>query len=134
MPHGTLVSSPRHGRSDAAPSTSSAPSGRTRRRPAAGAGAAAAAGAGVVRWRCNSVTRFIAAWRTTAGSPDTDVIADLPMLRQRSRDLERNAPVAAEPELGDDPLGIRKAAERIAAEYARLATTPPGPHTSKETE
>lgn len=37
----------------------------------------------------------LGAWRTTAGSPSTDVIADLPMLRQRSRDLERNAPVAA---------------------------------------
>lgn len=37
----------------------------------------------------------LSAWRTTAGSPSTDVIADLPMLRQRSRDLERNAPVAA---------------------------------------
>jgi len=37
----------------------------------------------------------LAAWRTSAGSPDSDVIADLPMLRQRSRDLERNAPVAA---------------------------------------
>lgn len=37
----------------------------------------------------------LAAWRTQAGSPDSDVIADLPMLRQRSRDLERNAPIAA---------------------------------------
>ena len=32
-----------------------------------------------------------------------------------------NAPVAAEPGLGDDPLGIRKAAERIAAERAAEA-------------
>ena len=32
-----------------------------------------------------------------------------------------NAPVAAEPDLGDDPLGIRKAAERIAAERAAEA-------------
>ena len=32
-----------------------------------------------------------------------------------------NAPVTAEPELGDDPLGIRKAAERIAAERAAEA-------------
>ncbi len=32
-----------------------------------------------------------------------------------------NAPIAAEPELGDDPLGIRKAAERIAAERAAEA-------------
>jgi capsid protein len=37
----------------------------------------------------------LTSWRTTAGSPATDVITDLPMLRQRSRDLERNAPVAA---------------------------------------
>ena len=29
-----------------------------------------------------------------------------------------NAPVAVEPELGDDPLCIRKAAERISAERA----------------
>lgn len=36
----------------------------------------------------------LAGWRTSAGSPDTDVIADLPMLRQRSSDLERNAPIA----------------------------------------
>jgi len=32
-----------------------------------------------------------------------------------------NAPIAAEPDLGDDPLGIRKAAERIAAERAAQA-------------
>lgn len=37
----------------------------------------------------------LAAWRTYAGSPQTDVIVDLPMLRQRAADLERNAPVAA---------------------------------------
>ncbi len=37
----------------------------------------------------------LAAWTTQAGSPDRDVIVDLPMLRQRSRDLERNAPIAA---------------------------------------
>jgi lambda family phage portal protein len=37
----------------------------------------------------------LAAWRTFAGSPQTDVIVDLPMLRQRAADLERNAPVAA---------------------------------------
>lgn len=36
----------------------------------------------------------LAAWRTAGGSPDTDIIADLPMLRSRSRDLVRNAPVA----------------------------------------
>ncbi|MEO8153575.1 MAG: phage portal protein [Rhizobacter sp.] len=35
-----------------------------------------------------------AAWRTSAGSPQSDVIVDLPMLRARSADLERNAPVA----------------------------------------
>jgi fused signal recognition particle receptor len=32
-----------------------------------------------------------------------------------------SAPIAAEPELGDDPIGIRKAAERIAAERAAEA-------------
>jgi fused signal recognition particle receptor len=32
-----------------------------------------------------------------------------------------NAPIAVEPDLGDDPLGIRKAAERIAAERAAEA-------------
>jgi lambda family phage portal protein len=37
----------------------------------------------------------LAAWRTSGGSPDSDVIPDLPALRARSRDLERNAPVAA---------------------------------------
>lgn len=37
----------------------------------------------------------LASWRTSAGSPDSDVIADLPMLRARSADLERNAPIAA---------------------------------------
>ncbi len=37
----------------------------------------------------------MAAWQTRAGSPDTDVIADLPMLRERSADLERNSPPAA---------------------------------------
>lgn len=35
-----------------------------------------------------------AAWHTQAGGPDSDVIVDLPMLRQRSRDLVRNAPAA----------------------------------------
>jgi lambda family phage portal protein len=34
-------------------------------------------------------------WNPGAGSPDTDVIADLPVLRERSRDAERNQPVAA---------------------------------------
>lgn len=36
----------------------------------------------------------LAGWRSGANSPDTDVIPDLPALRARSRDLERNAPVA----------------------------------------
>lgn len=36
----------------------------------------------------------LAGWRTSANSPDADVIPDLPALRARSRDLERNAPVA----------------------------------------
>ena len=36
-----------------------------------------------------------ASWLPGGGSPDTDVIADLPMLRQRARDAERNQPVAA---------------------------------------
>ncbi len=37
----------------------------------------------------------LSAWRTTAGSPQSDVIVDLPMLRARSGDLERNAPIAS---------------------------------------
>lgn len=37
----------------------------------------------------------LAGWRTSAGSPDTDVIADLAKLRERAADLERNAPVGA---------------------------------------
>jgi lambda family phage portal protein len=37
----------------------------------------------------------MAGWRTSSGSPETDVIADLPTLRARCADLERNAPVAA---------------------------------------
>ena len=36
----------------------------------------------------------LAAWRTRAGSPESDLIPDLPKLRERSRDLARNAPVA----------------------------------------
>jgi lambda family phage portal protein len=36
-----------------------------------------------------------ASWNPGGGSPETDVIADLPMLRERSRDAERNQPVAA---------------------------------------
>lgn len=34
-------------------------------------------------------------WRTTAGSPETDVIVDLPALRARCADLERNSPIGA---------------------------------------
>lgn len=37
----------------------------------------------------------LAGWRTAAGSPDSDVIVDLPTLRARAADLERNAPVGA---------------------------------------
>lgn len=37
----------------------------------------------------------LSGWRTRAGSPESDVIADLPTLRERCADLERNAPVAA---------------------------------------
>jgi lambda family phage portal protein len=37
----------------------------------------------------------LAGWRSSANSPEADVIPDLPALRARSRDLERNAPVAA---------------------------------------
>jgi len=36
----------------------------------------------------------LASWRTQAGSPTTDIIADLPALRSRSRDQMRNAPIA----------------------------------------
>ena len=36
----------------------------------------------------------LANWRTTAGSPNSDIIRDLPMLRSRSRDQMRNAPIA----------------------------------------
>lgn len=34
-------------------------------------------------------------WRTTGGDADTDLLPDLPTLRERSRDLARNAPMAA---------------------------------------
>jgi lambda family phage portal protein len=37
----------------------------------------------------------LSSWRTSAGSPDSDIIADLPTLRDRCADLERNAPVGA---------------------------------------
>lgn len=33
-------------------------------------------------------------WRTSGGDADTDIIPDLPMLRERSRDLIRNTPIA----------------------------------------
>lgn len=36
----------------------------------------------------------LANWRTSAGSPNTDIIGDLPALRARSRDQMRNAPIA----------------------------------------
>ena len=36
-----------------------------------------------------------ASWAPGAGSPDSDVIADLPVLRERARDAERNQAVAA---------------------------------------
>jgi lambda family phage portal protein len=36
----------------------------------------------------------LAAWKTRAGSPESDLSPDLPKLRERSRDLARNAPVA----------------------------------------
>lgn len=37
----------------------------------------------------------LAHWRTSSGSPNTDIIGDLPTLRARSRDQMRNAPIAA---------------------------------------
>jgi lambda family phage portal protein len=37
----------------------------------------------------------LSSWRTSGGSPESDVIADLATLRERCADLERNAPVAA---------------------------------------
>ena len=36
----------------------------------------------------------LASWRAGGGSPTTDIIADLPTLRARSRDQMRNAPIA----------------------------------------
>lgn len=36
----------------------------------------------------------LANWRVSAGSPNTDIITDLPALRSRSRDQMRNAPIA----------------------------------------
>ena len=39
--------------------------------------------------------RQTSGWRTTNGDADADIIPDLPELRQRSRDLRRNNPIAA---------------------------------------
>jgi lambda family phage portal protein len=36
----------------------------------------------------------LANWHTTAGSPEADISYDLPKLRERSRDLTRNSPIA----------------------------------------
>ena len=36
----------------------------------------------------------LTSWRATGGSPNSDIIADLPTLRARSRDQMRNAPIA----------------------------------------
>lgn len=36
----------------------------------------------------------LANWNTTAGSPEADISYDLPKLRERSRDLGRNSPIA----------------------------------------
>jgi len=38
--------------------------------------------------------RALSAWSTTSGDADTDILPDLPYLRQRSRDLCRNNPLA----------------------------------------
>lgn len=38
--------------------------------------------------------RSMSAWETVNSDPDTDIIGDLPTLRDRSRDLLRNAPLA----------------------------------------
>jgi len=38
--------------------------------------------------------RSLLSWITSSGDPDTDIIRDLPALRERSRDLERNHPIA----------------------------------------
>lgn len=38
--------------------------------------------------------RSMSAWKTGGADPDTDIIGDLPTLRDRSRDLIRNAPLA----------------------------------------
>lgn len=39
--------------------------------------------------------RSLAGWTTTAGDPDSDILPDLPTLRERSRDQLRNNPIAA---------------------------------------
>ena len=38
--------------------------------------------------------RSLSEWKPSGGSPDADILFDLPMLRERSRDLERNNPLA----------------------------------------
>lgn len=37
----------------------------------------------------------LSGWRAQAGGPESDIVGDLPALRGRSRDLARNAPIAA---------------------------------------
>lgn len=39
--------------------------------------------------------RTMSAWKPPGGSADADILFDLPLLRQRSRDLERNNPIAS---------------------------------------
>lgn len=38
--------------------------------------------------------RSMSSWKTTGNDPDTDILGDLPTLRDRSRDLLRNSPLA----------------------------------------
>ena len=38
--------------------------------------------------------RSMSAWQTSGSDPDTDILTDLPVLRERSRDLVRNQPLA----------------------------------------
>ena len=38
--------------------------------------------------------RGLSSWRTSSGDPDSDILFDLPTLRERCRDLERNTPLA----------------------------------------
>jgi lambda family phage portal protein len=39
--------------------------------------------------------RSMSKWKTSTGSADADILPDLPTMRERSRDLVRNAPIAA---------------------------------------